>query len=269
MRLVPGCGRFQDVSDSRRGQCCRMWKVLFFGTRQNWAVSRIWARRRRNRSRSSHFQGCSSFHDLAVSSMWHFPGCGAPQDFVFSGCRILQPVVISRICSLTEFGLFQDLALPSMRAARRRKGIQDASVAFSRMWHFPGPGSFQDLAFSRMWHSPVCGILQDVTLPRMCYPVLSRAIPCYPAGRDHLQHAFCPRMWPSPGPAFAPLGRAPTEEIRFPGCGILQDLFCHGLSISHFQDVASDKAPTNKIYRRASSEQHPRTRSCHESERLV
>jgi len=30
----------------------------------------------------------------------------------------------------------------------------------------------------------------------------------------------------------------------------------------------SDKAPTNKIYRRASSEQHPRTRSCHESERL-
>ena len=177
MRLVPGCGRFQDVSDSRRGQCCRMWKVLFFGTRQNWAVSRIWARRRRNRSRSSHFQGCSSFHDLAVSSMWHFPGCGAPQDFVFSGCRILQPVVISRICSLTEFGLFQDLALPSMRAARRRKGIQDASVAFSRMWHFPGPGSFQDLAFSRMWHSPVCGILQDVTLPRICYPVLSRVIP--------------------------------------------------------------------------------------------
>jgi hypothetical protein len=31
----------------------------------------------------------------------------------------------------------------------------------------------------------------------------------------------------------------------------------------------SDKAPTNKIYRRASSEQRPRTRSCHESERLV
>jgi len=31
----------------------------------------------------------------------------------------------------------------------------------------------------------------------------------------------------------------------------------------------SDKAPTHKIYRRASSEQRPRTRSCHESERLV
>jgi len=31
----------------------------------------------------------------------------------------------------------------------------------------------------------------------------------------------------------------------------------------------SDKAPTNKIYRRASSEQRLRTRSCHESERLV
>ena len=31
----------------------------------------------------------------------------------------------------------------------------------------------------------------------------------------------------------------------------------------------SDKAPTNKTYRRASSEQRPRTRSCHESERLV
>jgi len=31
----------------------------------------------------------------------------------------------------------------------------------------------------------------------------------------------------------------------------------------------SDKAPTNKICRRASSEQRPRTRSCHESERLV
>ena len=33
--------------------------------------------------------------------------------------------------------------------------------------------------------------------------------------------------------------------------------------------IYSDKAPTNKIYRRASSEQRPRTRSCHESERLV
>ena len=33
--------------------------------------------------------------------------------------------------------------------------------------------------------------------------------------------------------------------------------------------VLSDKAPTNKIYRRASSEQRLRTRSCHESERLV
>jgi len=31
----------------------------------------------------------------------------------------------------------------------------------------------------------------------------------------------------------------------------------------------SDKVPTNKIYRRASSEQRLRTRSCHESERLV
>jgi len=31
----------------------------------------------------------------------------------------------------------------------------------------------------------------------------------------------------------------------------------------------SDKAPTNKIYRPASSEQRPRMRSCHESERLV
>ena len=31
----------------------------------------------------------------------------------------------------------------------------------------------------------------------------------------------------------------------------------------------SDKAPTNKICRRASSEQRPRTRSCHESEHLV
>jgi len=31
----------------------------------------------------------------------------------------------------------------------------------------------------------------------------------------------------------------------------------------------SDKLPTNKIYRRASSEQRPRTRSCLESERLV
>ena len=31
----------------------------------------------------------------------------------------------------------------------------------------------------------------------------------------------------------------------------------------------SDKAPTNKICRRASSEQRPRTRSCHESERLA
>jgi len=31
----------------------------------------------------------------------------------------------------------------------------------------------------------------------------------------------------------------------------------------------SDTAPTNKIYHRASSEQRPRTRSCHESERLV
>ena len=30
--------------------------------------------------------------------------------------------------------------------------------------------------------------------------------------------------------------------------------------------VYSDKAPTNKIYRRASSAQRPRTRSCHESE---
>ena len=33
--------------------------------------------------------------------------------------------------------------------------------------------------------------------------------------------------------------------------------------------VLSDKAPTNKIYRRASNQQRPRTRSCHESERLV
>ena len=31
----------------------------------------------------------------------------------------------------------------------------------------------------------------------------------------------------------------------------------------------SDKAPTNKICRRASSEQRPRTRSCHESEHSV
>jgi len=31
----------------------------------------------------------------------------------------------------------------------------------------------------------------------------------------------------------------------------------------------SDKAPTNKICRRASSKQRPRTKSCHESERLV
>jgi len=31
----------------------------------------------------------------------------------------------------------------------------------------------------------------------------------------------------------------------------------------------SDKAPTNKIYLRASSEQRQQTRSCHESERLV
>jgi len=35
------------------------------------------------------------------------------------------------------------------------------------------------------------------------------------------------------------------------------------------RDKNSDKAPTNKIYRRASSEQRPRTTSCHESERLV
>ena len=35
------------------------------------------------------------------------------------------------------------------------------------------------------------------------------------------------------------------------------------------EHVESDKAPTNKIYRRASSEQRPRTRFCHESERLV
>ena len=35
--------------------------------------------------------------------------------------------------------------------------------------------------------------------------------------------------------------------------------------------MISDKAPTNKIYRCASSEQRrgPRTRSCHESEHLV
>ena len=31
----------------------------------------------------------------------------------------------------------------------------------------------------------------------------------------------------------------------------------------------SDKAPKNKIYRRASSEKRLRTRSCHESERLI
>ena len=33
--------------------------------------------------------------------------------------------------------------------------------------------------------------------------------------------------------------------------------------------MQSDKARTNKICRRASSEQRPRTRSCHESDRLV
>jgi len=38
--------------------------------------------------------------------------------------------------------------------------------------------------------------------------------------------------------------------------------------IGHCSPI-SDKAPTNKIYRRASSEQRPRTRWCHESERLV
>ena len=166
--------------------------MLFFGTRQNWAVSRIWARRRRNRSRISHFQGCSSFNDLAVSSMWHFPGCGAPQDFVFSGCRILQPVVISRICSLTEFGLFQDLALPSMRAARRRKGIQDASVEFSRMWHFPGCGSLQDLFFPLIWQFPGLGLLQDVAFSRIC----SRAFRMWHClGRGLFQDVVFCRMW--------------------------------------------------------------------------
>jgi len=37
----------------------------------------------------------------------------------------------------------------------------------------------------------------------------------------------------------------------------------------HQTDDTSNKAPTNKICRRASSEQRPRTRSCHESECLV
>ena len=36
-----------------------------------------------------------------------------------------------------------------------------------------------------------------------------------------------------------------------------------------FFSSSSDKAPTNKICRRASSEQRPRTRFCHESERFV
>jgi len=33
--------------------------------------------------------------------------------------------------------------------------------------------------------------------------------------------------------------------------------------------LSSDTAPTNKSYHRVSNEQHPRTRSCHKSERLV
>ena len=52
-----------------------------------------------------------------------------------------------------------------------------------------------------------------------------------------------------------------TLWARYPiwGCSLTKNC-------GHVRDM-SDKAPTNKIYRRASSEQRPRTRSCHESER--
>jgi len=48
--------------------------------------------------------------------------------------------------------------------------------------------------------------------------------------------------------------------------------FLHVFTILHFFGMPkgeSDTAPTNKICRRVSSEQCPRTRSCHESEHLV
>ena len=48
-----------------------------------------------------------------------------------------------------------------------------------------------------------------------------------------------------------------------------ETLFTQRVSFVKPQTEENDKAPTNKICHRASSEQRLRTRSCHESERLV
>jgi len=103
--------------------------------------------------------GYSSFHDLTVSSMWQFPGCFAPQEVVISGCRILQPVVISRIFCLTGFGLFQDLSDTPQYAS-----LQDVScclfqdVAVSRIWQCPGIFLSQEVAFTRIWPHTTFGL---------------------------------------------------------------------------------------------------------------
>jgi len=60
----------------------------------------------------------------------------------------------------------------------------------------------------------------------------------------------------------------PIESWYYSGYVFLERSGCH-CGYTKDRVRGSDAAPTNKICRRASSEQRPRTRSCHEWERLV
>jgi len=62
---------------------------------------------------------------------------------------------------------------------------------------------------------------------------------------------------------------APHKDVAIKVRGIISKTFQGRAAPAHSPnfEIESDKAPTNKIYRRVSSEQRPRTRSCRESER--
>jgi len=111
-----------------------------------------------------HFPGSGSFQDVrpgfgifqevAFSWRWHFPGSDIPQDVGSLRTRPSSGCVLS-----------QDVAVPSICAARRRKrsGIM--------IWHLPGCGLLQDVASSTIWQSPASGTFQDVAFSgRWCFP---------------------------------------------------------------------------------------------------
>ena len=109
---------------------------------------------------------------------------------------------------------------------------------------------------------PLKGCIRRRAAHRACHYT---GLPTAPANRNLLQS--CPSRLHSPPDCL--LRSTWNQTIRYSRDFHENPNVLWGWVDADWAGDTSDKAPTNKIYRRASSEKRLRTRSCHESERLV